>query len=252
MKLILSGCNGDMGRAVTQTVLKSGRGRIVAGVDRTPDKHANAYPVFRTFHELVQLPLDPNAIIDFSHPFYLEQLLEYAVLKKVPAVLATTGYDPKALEWIREASLEIPILFSHNTSRGIHVLLKLVRTAAALLADADLELVEKHSRNKPDAPSGTSHMIIEALREAQGQDLSPVFGRKGREDARKPGDIGIHSIRAGGNKSEHAVSFTTMEDMLEIRHTTFSYEIFAKGAVDAADFLTGKGPGLYGMEQVIG
>lgn len=251
MKLILSGCNGEMGRAVTRTIFTRNGSRIVAGVDRTPDKYVNDYPVFKTFRELQSLPLDPEAIIDFSHPFYLEELLDYAVFKKIPAVLATTGYDREAVKRIEEAAWEIPIIFTHNTSRSVHVLLKLIREAAELMEDADIELVEKHSRKKLDAPSGTTRMIVDALEKGLGESREIVCGRKGREAARSGDEIGVHSIRAGGNKSEHAVSFTTMGDALEIRHTTFSYEIFAQGAVDAAAFLIGRTPGLYDMGRVI-
>jgi len=251
MKFILSGCNGAMGRALTDAVIEREKETIIAGIDRTPDKCKSTYPVYRTFKELENISIEADAIIDFSHPFYLDQILEYAKSKKIPIVLATTAYSEEDKKRIVEASNIIPIVFSHNTSRGLHVLLKLASMAALLMKDYDLEIVEKHSRNKLDSPSGTSHMIVEALEESLGSQLEEVYNRKDCENARKPGQIGIHSLRAGGNKSEHILSFTTMSDMIEIRHTCFSYDIFAEGAIDAAAFLIGKEPGLYEMGETI-
>jgi len=252
MNIVLCGCNGQMGAAVTRAADESGKCTIVAGIDRSPGKRQNAYPVFSKFEELESLAATPDAIIDFSHPFYLPGLLDYAKTKAIPVVLATTGYSEKDDSLINEAQKFIPMIYYHNTSRGVHVLLRLAQMAAQLMEDADIELIEKHSRNKLDSPSGTSSMILKALGEASGKDVEAVFGRKGRNKARNREEIGVHSIRAGGNKSEHSLSFTNMGEMLEIRHTTFSYEIFALGAIDAARFLMGKKPGTYDFGQVVG
>lgn len=251
MRIILSGCNGAMGRAVTDVAVEAEKAEIVAGVDRTPDKFTNGYPVFKSFEELDRFDLQADAVIDFSHPFYLGQILDYSKRKALPLVLAATGYSKDEEKLIEEAGKSVPIIFSHNTSKGVSVLLKLAATAASLLDESDIEIVEKHSRNKLDSPSGTTHMIVEALKKNSGREFEEVFGRKGLANMRKPCEIGIHSVRAGGNRSEHSVSFTTMGDMLEIRHTTFSYDIFARGAMDAAAFLHGKEAGLYDMGEII-
>lgn len=248
-KVIISGCNGKMGQVVTQMVSDSEGIQVVAGFDKNPVKQ-NDYPVYA---DPMECPVKADCIIDFSHPSALPGLLDFCKNTGCGVVLATTGYTKEQLTEIEAAAKEIRIFKSANMSLGINVLLALVKQATKVLGPScDIEIVEKHHRRKLDAPSGTALMIADAAAEMLEQQPEYVFGRHDRREQRPKNEIGISAIRGGTIVGEHEVIFAGTDEVLDIRHTAYSREIFASGAVKAADFIAHKqSPGIYNMEDLV-
>ena len=249
LKIGLCGCNGRMGKVITDSVSKKENMQIVAGFDAYTEKLAD-YPVYADPHEFTGAC---DVIIDFSNVSSLDMLLDYCVKTKTPVIFCTTGYDKEQLAKIREASAVIPVFRSGNMSIGINLMMDLLRKAATVLGDGyDVEITEKHHNQKLDAPSGTALMLADAVSEALPYDAEYVYDRHERRMKRPQNEIGIHSVRGGTIVGEHEVLFAGRDELIEIRHVALSREVFAVGAVDAAAFLgTQKQPGMYDMSDVI-
>ena len=199
---------------------------------------------------LFELEERPDIIIDFSHPQVLEFIGAYLKRQdgQTGVVFATTGYTTEEEEILRSFGEYGPVIQSYNYSYGINTMKKILSMAVPLLEHrGDMEIIEKHHRNKVDAPSGTALMLATYCNPEGNRQL--LCGRKGDHLLRQ-GEIGIHSIRGGSIFGEHTVLFALDNEVLEIRHTAFSKEIFAKGALDAALWLKGKKPGIYSVEEV--
>lgn len=248
-KVIISGCNGKMGQVVTQMVANTPGIETVAGFDLNPVK-LNDYPVYA---DPMEFPGEADCVIDFSHPNALTGLLDFCKAKGCGIVLATTGYSKEQLSQIEEASKQVRIFKSANMSLGINVLLALVKQATKVLgATSDIEIVEKHHNRKLDAPSGTALMIADAAAEVLEETPEYVYERHSQRKKREKNEIGISAVRGGTIVGEHEVIFAGTDEVLEIKHTAYSREIFATGAVKAAGFIAGKTePGMYNMEDLV-
>jgi 4-hydroxy-tetrahydrodipicolinate reductase len=238
-----------MGRVITDIVKEDMSAEIVAGVDVVGDGTLG-YPVYKSISEV---PVEADAIIDFSSPKVLEGLLEYAEKTNTPVVLCTTGFSPEQLENIKTASAKVAILKSANMSLGINTIIKMLKTATSVFCPAgfDVEIVEQHHHNKLDAPSGTALALADACNEALEEDYEYCYGRADRREKRPKNEIGISAVRGGNIVGEHEVIFAGLDEVITIKHTAYSKSVFAKGAVEAAKFLAGKPAGLYDMKQVI-
>lgn len=249
IKVLLNGCNGRMGQVITKIISEKKDMEIVCGVDIVPDKAVNPYPVYAS---LDQVKEKADVIIDFSNHSCIKKLVEYGVSSKTPMVICTTGLDDEDKSLVVKASQSVPILMSGNMSLGINLVLSLVQKAAQVLwDDFDVEIIEKHHNQKLDAPSGTALMIADAISSAAGVKPDYKFGRYGKSDKRNPSEIGIHSIRGGAIVGEHEVIFAGAGEVIEIKHSALSREVFAYGAVKAASFLCRKEKGFYNMKDVI-
>ena len=249
IKILMHGCNGKMGRMITEIAKQDQDVEIVAGVDKYTAV-ANEYPVFETISEC---DVDADAVIDFSNAGAVDELLDYCVEKKLPAVLCTTGLSEEQLARVKEVSEKIAVLKSANMSMGINLLLKLLKDAAKVLAPAgyDMELVEKHHNQKLDAPSGTALALADSMNEALGNEYEYVYDRSQVRKKRDVKEIGISAVRAGTIVGEHEVIFAGTDEVIEFKHTAYSRSVFGKGAVEAAKFLAGKTAGMYDMSDVI-
>lgn len=250
IKMIMFGCNGAMGRVISECVKEGEEARIVAGV--SPDKRAlYDYPVYASLSEVKE---SADVIVDFSRADAVDGLLEGAVARRLPLVLATTGLSEMQLKKVEEAAREIPLLFSSNLSLGINLLHKLLADAAKVLSPEgfDIEIVERHHRRKVDAPSGTALSLAESLNEALGGDYRLVFSRRERNEKRPDKEIGISSVRAGNIAGEHDIYYAGEDEVVMISHKAYSNKVFAKGAIKAALFLVSRPEGLYSMRDVIG
>lgn len=248
VRILLLGCNGRMGQAITLAAKERGDLVIAAGVDIHPI-NLNAYPIYADVAN-VEEPVD--VIIDFSHPSGTEKALRYAVERQLPIVMATTGLEPADLDLLREAAKQTAVLRSANMSLGVNLLMELAQKAAkALYRDWDIEIVEKHHNQKLDAPSGTALAIADAMNEVISDvDMAYVNGRHGKSEKRTRQEIGIHAVRGGTIPGEHTVIFAGRDEVIELQHTALSRSIFAEGALSAALFLAGKTPGLYSMRDL--
>ena len=245
--IILVGCNGKMGQVICRLVDNDPDARIICGVDISGEKK-NDFPVYTEFNPEIK----GDAIIDFSHPSALTGTLEYAKSTGTPAVVATTGFSDEQKRELSEAAKSAPIFFSANMSLGINLIIQLAQKATQLLEDSfDIEIIEKHHNQKIDAPSGTALAIADAIDGVSKADNEYIYDRHDVRKKRGKREIGIHAVRGGSIVGEHTVIFAGQDEVVEITHKATSKEIFAVGAVKAAKFMTGKGPGLYNMQDLV-
>lgn len=249
VRVIMHGCNGKMGQVITNLLSRDEEAQIVAGVDPYDDGH-NAYPVFPSIEQCIA---KADVIIDFASAKAIDGLLDYCEKNKVPAVICTTGLSQEQLARIQETSKKVAILKSANMSLGINTLFKLLKEATQILAPAnfDIEIVEKHHNQKLDAPSGTALALADAVRESLDESYYYKFDRSQERVKRDPKQIGISAVRGGTIVGEHEVLFCGEDEVIEFKHTAYSKAIFAKGAIEAAKFLSGKPAGFYDMGDVI-
>lgn len=249
VNVIMHGCNGKMGRVITDLISKDEDVQIVAGIDAYTGI-ANDYPVFKLIKEC---DVKADAIIDFAVTAAIDDLLDYAVETKTPVVVCTTGLSAQQLDKVNEASKSVAVLRSANMSLGINTLMKVLKIATDVLADRgfDIEIVEKHHNQKVDAPSGTALALADCINQELNNEYDYTYDRSNVREKRKKNEIGISAVRGGTIVGEHEVIFAGTDEVIEIKHTAYSKAIFAKGAIDAAKFLAGKEAGMYNMADVI-
>ncbi|AGC68184.1 dihydrodipicolinate reductase DapB [Thermoclostridium stercorarium subsp. stercorarium DSM 8532] len=248
VRILLSGCNGKMGQVITNLARDREDVRIVAGYD-IHDNIKNDYPVF-TQLENFNIPVD--VIIDFSHPSALQTVLNFALAKKIPLIVATTGLSDEQAAKLKEASKVIPVLHSANMSLGVNLLIDLVQKAAKVLySNFDIEIIERHHNQKIDAPSGTALALADAINQAVPEKYRYVYDRHSSRVKRSKDEIGIHSVRGGTIAGDHTVIFAGNDEIIELRHVANSRDIFGVGALKAAVFIHDKNPGFYTMKDLL-
>ena len=249
VRMIMHGCGGAMGQVITGLAAEDDSIEIVAGIDLHPSKDSG-YPVFNS---LDQCNVKADVIVDFSSAKAVDGLLKYCSETGMPMVLCTTGLSKGQLETLKRASASAAVLRSANMSLGVNLLLKLVKDAAKVLAGSgfDIEIVEKHHNQKIDAPSGTALMLADALASVRDGETQYMYDRHAQRKKREKSEIGIHSVRGGTIVGEHEVIFAGNNEVITLSHSAQSKELFAVGAVNAAVFMSGKGPGLYDMSALV-
>lgn len=246
IEIILNGCNGKMGLAVTKAVNEREDCNIIAGVDLYGDN--SEYRVYRNFADV---DVKGDVIIDFSNPSVLDDMLTYAKNTKTPLIICTTGFSEEQVAKIKEASNEVAVFYSGNMSLGINLIIELSKKAAAVLGgNFDVEIIEKHHNQKIDAPSGTALMIADGISEVL-TDSQYVYDRHSVRKKRDKNEIGIHAIRGGTIVGEHEVIFAGHDEIFSLKHQALSKEVFAVGAVNAAVYLKDKQCGMYNMGNLL-
>lgn len=242
MKIILNGAGGRMGKAVCEQVLDGESGDVIcAEIDKmAPDI---------VLKNIADYKEEADIIIDFSHHSATKELVAYAVGRKLPIVICTTGQTEDEIALIHEAAKSVPVFFSANMSLGIAVMYDFARRAAALFPDADIEVVEAHHNRKLDAPSGTAKLLCDALCEAR-PNAKLVYGRHGMAK-REKNEIGVHSLRHGNEVGMHEIIISTDYQTITLKHNAHSREVFAEGAISAARYIFGKENGLYDMQSIM-
>lgn len=249
IRILLVGCNGKMGRVITQTSKYNEDTSIIAGVDSIVNID-NDYPVYTNIFEVKETV---DIIIDFSHPKALDKILKYAMEKSLPLVIATTGHTDVQKALMKDVSKSIPILISANMSLGINIMIDLVkRVTKVLYGSFDIEIIEKHHNQKIDAPSGTALAIAEAINSTlPDNEMRYVYDRHSSMQKRTRDEIGIHSVRGGTIAGEHTTIFAGNDEIIEIKHTALSRSILAEGALKSAAFLYNKAAGYYKMQDIL-
>ena len=182
----------------------------------------------------------------------MEKALPYCEAHKLPIVVCTTGLSEELQLKVVQLSRSIPVFKSANMSMGINVLSELCKRASAILGvNYDVEIVEQHHHNKLDAPSGTALMLADAINEENGGAYHYVYDRSSVRQKRDPKEIGISSVRGGSIVGDHEVLFCGPDEVITLKHTAYSRNIFANGAINAAVYLAKKEPGLYNMSDMI-
>ena len=239
MRAVVCGANGAMGKLICQILGAEVAGKVsIDGADNVP----------RTFAELGEVAAD--VVVDFSHHTAVADVLAYAKQIGAAAVIGTTGHTDEEKAMIYGASEEIPVFYAGNVSLGIAVLCRLVKDAVRYFPDADVEIVEVHHTRKVDAPSGTAHMLFNAIKEVR-PNAWENCGRSG-EGKRTRDEVGVHALRMGNVVGIHEVHINTGNQTLTLKHESGSRAMLADGAVAAARFMEGKARGLYNMESILG
>lgn len=248
-RVIMNGCNGHMGRVISDLCAQDDEIEIVAGVDIDTES-PYGYPVFS---DIADCGAEADAIIDFSHVSCIDALLSYSVERRIPVIVCTTGLSDAQNAAVRAASGKVAVLKSANMSLGINTLIELLKPAARTLAGAgfDVEIVEKHHNRKLDAPSGTALALADSVNEAMDHTYEYKLDRSAERKKRGKKEIGIQAVRGGTIVGEHEVLFCGTDEVITLKHTAYSRAIFGKGAIEAAKFLAGKPAGFYDMGDVI-
>jgi 4-hydroxy-tetrahydrodipicolinate reductase len=252
IKIIVCGALGKMGRTVVEEIAgdkdlklvgaivsagNAGLGSSLGGVTVTADlpKALGACDV----------------LVDFTNPkAALEHIQQSAAAGKA-AVVGTTGFSPEELALAKKVADKIPLIISPNMSAGVNLMFKIAEDVARALPDFDAEIVEIHHNKKKDSPSGTAARLAEAIGRVRSSSRL-VHGREGLVGARKPVEIGMHSLRGGDVVGEHTVIFAGEGERFELTHRAHSRRTFARGTLRAIHFIHGKKPGLYTMADVLG
>lgn len=240
-RIVINGSKGQMGVALLGCAARMPDMAVVAGID--------------VGDELSAAVGGCDVVIDFSFHTVTPRVARVCAEQRKGLVIGTTGHSEAEKAVIREAAKAIPMVWASNYSTGVNTLFWLTRKAAEILGPGfDLEVVEMHHRLKKDAPSGTATTLLEILGDVRKVQLEEALrhGRKGITGARTPGEIGIHAVRGGDVVGDHTVMFATQGERLELTHKASSRDTFANGALRAAQWLVGRPPGIYTMQDVLG
>lgn len=236
LNVLVSGY-GKMGKLVVDTIEKRDNMKVVMIAD------GFIAPDTSTLQDKV------DVIIDFSHPDNLAWIMPFIRKEHCAYICGTTGHSDEQAAQIHELGNIVPVVFQANFSLGIAVFQELLKMVTPMLEETfDIEVVEKHHNQKQDAPSGTAKMLVETMNPKH--TYKEVHGREGFVGKRQK-EIGIHAVRGGTVAGEHTVSFFGEDEILEIKHTANSKQIFVNGALRAAQFAVGKEPGMYTMKDIL-
>ncbi len=243
MDIILNGANGRMGRILAAMIEAEDGMRLAARVDQ------NAAPGSGCLPSLFDYDGPADVLIDFSNHAATAAVMDYCAARRLPAVVATTGQTEAELALIRGAAETIPVFLSANMSIGVALLAELAKKAASVFPGADIEIVERHHNQKLDVPSGTALLLARRIKEAR-PEAEFVVGRH-ENGKRAPQEIGIHSLRYGGEVGTHEIIIAAGGETITLKHEAENRSLFARGALAAAEFLAGREPGLYDMRSII-
>ena len=262
IRVAVAGAAGRMGRAVVRAISESddfrlagalgSSGRSYSGKD-AGELAACAAVGVEVSDDAQAVLANADVLVDFTTPNVSARLAGFAAKVKVAHVIGTTGFSPQQEAEIADAARKIAIVKSGNMSLGVAVLAALVKQAAKVLPEFDIEILEMHHRMKVDAPSGTALLLGKAAAGGRAISLedSAVRGRDGNTGARATGAIGFASLRGGTVVGEHQVILAGPHERLMLSHSAEDRSIFAHGALTAAKWVHGKPPGLYSMQDVM-
>lgn len=248
MRIAVTGATGQMGSNVIISAKQRGIEVGLAVDQEETEKMGVKVEGDEKLEQLLEEE-EVDALIDFTVPEATMKYLEAARNTSTPIVIGTTGFTEEQERQIEEAGEEIPVLKASNFSPSINVMRELVKEAAEKLDEYDIEVTETHHNRKRDAPSGTANTFLDDIREARGG-FEEVHGREG-EAPREKGEVGVHARRAGDIKGTHEVLLAGDEEVLKIRHRSESRQVFASGALKAAEWLKEKEPGFYSFSEVL-
>ena len=249
-KIMIHGYSGKMGQMLEQVIKQNKGFEIVAGVGAKNEIEVS----YDTYSDINMCEKIIDVIIDFSNAAAIDKLLDYANMRRIPLVLCTTGISDATIKKIKKYSKNIPILMSANMCLGVNVVNSMLKQISNILYNSnfDIELLERHHRDKVDAPSGTALLLADTIKSTLHHKMDYVYDRSdNKNEKRKKQEIGIYSVRGGTIAGEHSIIFAGEDEMIEIKHTAFSRKIFAEGAIKAARFIVEKENGVYSMDDVI-
>lgn len=260
--IAVNGACGRMGKRIIQLAHEDKSLHLAAALDsaKHPDHGKDAGDLCGLGHLGVNVVAEllpsqkVDAIIDFSTPEGTMAILKTCTDRKIPVVVATTGFTSEEKREVEAAAHHTAVLLAPNMSLVVNVLFKLVREAAQALKDKgfDAEIIERHHRFKKDSPSGTALHFARVIQDVWGEEFQIQHGREGLVGERPAKEIGMHAVRTGDNVGEHTIVFGTLGETMELVHKGHTRDAYVRGALAAAKFLAGKPAGRYSMEDVLG
>lgn len=260
LKIAIAGINGRMGQSLYRAIQETDFDMTLSVATTLPTDETIGQSVGQVLggksDVLIsnRLTDDFDVLIDFTAVRATLQHIDFCQKHKKSIVIGTTGFSEDELAIIKEKSLNTKIFMSANMSVGVNVMEQLVAMAAkALHQQSDIEIIEAHHKHKVDAPSGTALMLGRAIAEAIGVDLSEkaVYAREGITGEREDGAIGFSTIRGGDVVGEHTATYYMAGERVEISHKATDRQIFARGALFAANYLATQKAGLYNMSDAL-
>ncbi len=250
LKIIIHGFLGSMGQTVVDLCLKDNNIEIVAGIDN--NDYTGQYP-FMTYKNFDECQEKADVIIDFSTVYAIPNLLKYVKESKTPVVLCTTGLSSEILDEINEIQKEVAIFKSANMSLGINVISHILEKVSNFLYNSnfDIEIYEKHHKNKIDSPSGTAKLLYDVIEKNIDDRISPNYNRSDEMEKRQKKEIGIQALRGGTIVGEHTVTYAGDDEVIEVTHIAQSKKVFALGAIKASFFIKNKDSGIYTMDDLL-
>lgn len=239
MKIVLHGY-GNMGKLVHKLSLENNI--EVVGII---DNNKKDFSLKMTYGDLINK--DYDVLIDFSHFSQIDNLLDVLEKKPKKTLIATTKLTDAQLERIKKLAVNTAVFQDYNTSYGVYVLNETLKHMTKLLADYDIELIEKHHKYKVDAPSGTAVRLLDTI--IKQRNLNAIYDYS-KVDGKKENNIGVHSIRNGNIYGEHEINFGSDNDLLSIKHSALSKDLFAEGSLKISKKLCDKDYGLFKLEDV--
>jgi 4-hydroxy-tetrahydrodipicolinate reductase len=250
ISVVVAGAFGRMGTTLSQMVTDSDVLELVGGVDIRAGTQCGARVVEAREIDAFLEETHPDVLIDFTVAAAAVGNIRAAADHGVALVVGTTGFSDEQGAANRAAiDGRVPAVISSNYAIGVNVFWQLVRNAAPLLAEYDIEVLEAHHRYKKDAPSGTAKTILAVLDQALGE-REKVYGREGM--AERGNEIGVHAIRGGDIIGDHAVLFAGNYETITLSHRAYDRAVFAKGALRAAEWVVGKPVGVHTFGEVLG
>jgi 4-hydroxy-tetrahydrodipicolinate reductase len=249
IKVVVCGASGRMGQTIGRMVNDSSDLELVGGINLKPSSFFSIDIVDSHNAENLLRKTRPDVLIDFTIANAAVGNVKMAARNKVALVVGTTGFTPEQRTEMEKAIQgNVPAVISSNYSMGVNIFWQLLRDAAKLLKDYDIEVIEAHHRNKKDAPSGTAKTILQIIDEEVGA-RKKMYGREGMME--RSDEIGVHVIRGGDIVGDHKVMFSKNFETIELSHRAYDRSVFATGALHAARWVVGKKPGIYGMSDVL-
>lgn len=245
MKVIVNGAGGRMGQVLCSLIESNSKYTLAAKVSAEFETDSENL-IFKSIDEFTG---KADMIIDFSHHSAAPALCEYSVKNGLPLIIATTGHTEEETKAIAEASKSVAVFKSGNMSLGVALVGCLAKIAAKAFTDADIEIIEKHHNQKLDVPSGTALLLADAIKEVR-PEVEYNIGRH-ENGKRTTNEIGIHSLRMGGEIGTHEIIFAAGSQVITIKHESENRALFAEGALSAADFLIKQPAGLYNMDDIL-
>ena len=251
IRVLLHGYKGRLGRAIASAMAESPDVEVVAGID--VEAAAGAVCIFPTYTDIFDCDMPVDVIVDCTVAHAVPRVLHFAEEKETAVVICTTGLDEATLAQVEATAKSVPVFRSANMSLGINLMAELLEKMVRVLGDSgfDPEIIEKHHNKKLDAPSGTALILADAINGAADGAYEYVYDRSAVRQERGAKELGIHAVRGGTIVGEHTVLFAGKDEVLEIKHTANSKEVFAIGTVKAVRFLHTKPAGLYSMRDLM-
>ncbi len=234
-----------MGKTLCELIEKSEKHTLAARVSMEfeTDSEKDIYKSLGEFSG------ECDMLIDFSNHSATYDVTSYALKRGLPVVIATTGQSEEEIALIKSASAEVPVFYSQNMSLGVAILSCLAKIAAKALPDCDIEIIEKHHNQKLDVPSGTAILLADSIKSVRSECEYNV-GRQGY-GKRAKNEIGIHSLRMGGEVGTHEIIFAMGSQVITLKHEAENRSLFAEGAISAAEYLASQDAGFYNMDNIL-